>query len=398
MAKSKLTLSPSDLESRLDVTQAVFLMMDEVAHGATLGMVQRLLWEASFFKGEETEGILIGERAIDQLLDTMKLEDLLNRLDCICQAIGDSAGVDPYLYPSGTVPAGNPLATAWPTETENPTEHLYQGVIAGVDSWGKAKDHKCKLAQWWYDEYIGFLDWFITNNQTNQVGVDTLSGLLSAFLGGTALPATTLLDGVSAILGSLGNWAGTSKTTAQGNQSAIINGIWLAESPTKAAFAIRDLIGAPFSWPLIAFILQPVFRGEKETGNLIDVTGYSETYCAAPAGTWFFCAGNIASPLVYDQALAFSTTFEELAHQVQIQFDVPVRIVSATSDHGAFNFNSHNSLPASCFQASWDNFHTGQSSYADPDNGLVRAIRFFGPGDAIGGGAGWSGTITVSPI
>lgn len=252
-----------------------------------LTMAERLLWEASYPAGAESAGLDIGERVNDQLKDYIMLDDLLNQLQCICDALGASNNLSNVQDLVDATEGELPLS--WDDYTH---PGLGEGVpkLYGKANWTEALETKCQLAQHFVDALIDNLDWLDENWQINLQALDWVNRVIDRMLGRWSPWAGHLWEWITVVQRITYNWAAQAKSDIEGLRNALITIIYEAEQPNVAAVQIGNAVPAlAITRPVLELLLRyGVWEGQYPGAvSPIDASTYSPTFCSTgtPLGT-----------------------------------------------------------------------------------------------------------------
>lgn len=282
-----IRIDPAHLESVYDPGVQVVCILDEVAHAAIVAICERLLWSATW--EQDLSGLPIGERAHDQLLDTMPLSDLIDLLNCICENTGDvAAGVGPG-------------ATIEEIKQDNEGRTIRRGkkdfpkpgdaeIPYGAVTWEDALNVRCQQAQYLATAGLEGFQWINDNMQAyRDFFVDgwafkLLRELIDRLIGPVAVPLGAFWQvwmGTIDLLSSLNflqQWAD--------NYNDIVCVLYLADDPKTAA---ENLIAGPLNlWPfgsyILSWLLESVYTGEVYPTiggdpEQRDVSEYNSAFC-----------------------------------------------------------------------------------------------------------------------
>lgn len=386
--------------------------MDEVAWSTVLAMAERLKWQSSFPAGQETVGLAVGERALDQLQDFIMLQDVLDLLQCICDATSrtaDNIDGQPIMpEPAGWYPS-DPYQ-------DFPTEAGGGDPLYGESTWAAALDKKCQLAQLWVDRVGASLVYVNDNFQPfndffNKAWLWQVVEKIITDSSGFVRPAMELFfKALGATVGTLASLGDAIDQLADRKEDIVCE-IYQSPNPWVAAGALIngpfDEFGAAFT-PLggrliLATALRVVWTGEAPgpvVGDLVavDASSYSNTYCdncgqpPLPEITWTTCTGATTSQMLWNTNVSFSTVSVASDRIYMITFWTPVTLTELHSNGGGpFNFRYNVSNP-NCGLETW----TGQQS-------INEVMTTFPPVQIKGiqvwrsGTANWTGGFTVSP-
>lgn len=246
-------------------------------------MAERLLWEASYPAGAESAGLDIGERVNDQLKDYIMLNDLLDKLQCICDGIG--AGTTYTQAQDYAANAPGVLPTEW-------AEYTYPSLGEGVSklydkpTWAEALSQKCQLAQHFVDAVLDNLDWLVDNWETNLSALEEINRWVSQFLGKYSPWAPHLWDWIVIVQQAAFDWAVQAKADMTGLRDQVISIIYDAEQPEDAAVEIINRVPSfVITRPVLTLMLRyGVWEGQYPGAvGPIDASSYDPNACTPPS-------------------------------------------------------------------------------------------------------------------